>query len=285
MAGHSETHAFVATSSDLRHWRFSRAQDSLAGARLTAFTEWRGQWWASGTTEGANGLAVWSSRDGASWRIHRLGSMTSTGVGLSDIAVTSSRIVTVGYTHPDPNEPFGQVEIWSSSDGDEWERAGTDFVGALYAVAAADDGRFVAVGENEIEYGPIFTSPDGRTWTRIGFERDGPLGLQWVIHSPAGMTLAGKHNQLFRSFDGQTWRDVGAEFDGDVAGWDEVTWAGDRFVAFEGYHNIEGCCVWSFGSSDDGDAWSEHGVDAVRDDAVFRLEWTDLISRRSIDTR
>ncbi len=109
------------------------------------------------------GPPIWSSSDGATWRLEGPEAVTPRGDGWAWAMTTTvdGRIVAVGQggTHGDLPGPL----VWTSGDGQHWaahpirdQRSG----GTLLAVTRLASGGLVAVG-----YGAIWGSPDGIAWT------------------------------------------------------------------------------------------------------------------------
>lgn len=125
-----------------------------------------------------------------------------------------------------PNHAYPGVWFWSSSDGQTWSTTGETGSGLVRAYAF-DGAAGVAVGWGA-GGGVVWTSPDGRSWTRLAERKalqpsGGEVGLilEDVAHGPAGyvalgsvtlptqLTPSGFTNPtlsaLFWSPDGRTW--------------------------------------------------------------------------------
>lgn len=96
-----------------------------------------------------------------------------------------------------PNRPYPPVEFWTSSDGQGWSTSGESGTGEPRAFAFDQTGAGVAVGYGE-HGGAVWTSPDGRTWTRLPDPRvllpatgETELWLDTVTHGPAGYVAVG----------------------------------------------------------------------------------------------
>lgn len=177
---------------------------------------------------------VLTSADGQSWTRTAASDATDTGfylgtsgpeIGMFDVAAGDPGIVAIGYAA----RPNLQSTIWFSVDGSAWERIPLGLDGSGSTAASADrfavrvhavtwDGRsFVAVGEDRTEAGgsveqmlagtaraAVWTSLDGRTWTRVPhapvfdvgrfidtMEDPASGGMRDVMAGPAGLVAIG----------------------------------------------------------------------------------------------
>ena len=112
--------------------------------------------------------AVWHSSDGLAWERQQIvGEMDRIGGSFASVVGVASGWVAVGNAW---NGQEGQ--IWVSSDGADWELMDGDLGSAtLSDVSMGSDG-LIAVGTVDGPDGTydagIWTSPNGRTWQRIG---------------------------------------------------------------------------------------------------------------------
>lgn len=138
---------------------------------------------------------MWTSTDGHAWVRAPASDATNIGVhaattgpeiGMFDVAAGDPGIVAIGYAA----RPNLQATTWFSTDGTTWERiplglqppatspAGMN--GARVNAVTWDGVEFVLVGEDRSDWkgfgstlatakarAAVWTSPDGRTWTRV----------------------------------------------------------------------------------------------------------------------
>jgi hypothetical protein len=80
---------------------------------------------------------------------------------------------------------------------------------------------------------PIFTSPDGVTWTpRNSGTSNTLLGIAW---SGTQFVAIGIGGAILTSFDGQTWSPQNS---GTTFSLNGISWSGTQFVAVGGLGNI-----------------------------------------------
>ena len=202
---------------------------------------------------------VWTSVDGRTWVRAPASDATDIGayfgmsgpeIGMFDVAAGAPGVVAIGYAA----RPDLEATIWFSPDGVTWERIplvldalGTDaggFITPSRVNAVTWDGRsFVVVGEDRSKLtdvkslatakarAAVWTSPDGRTWTRAphtaaldvgGFidttEDPSTGGMRDVMASPNGLVAvgsvctnkpAGCEPAAWTSADAVTWERAG----------------------------------------------------------------------------
>ena len=161
------------------------------------------------------------------------------------VVATGDRLVAVG-DGCGPSLPECHMAIWTSDDGETWQRvpdtrqfdAGAytpSRQGELTDVVATDDG-LVAVGrsrEDGLRRAAVFRSDDGLRWTRSRDEASFQLGtMEAIVATPNGFVAVGNmlegteaHASAWTSPDGLAWVRTtgnGAAFDvggiGDVLG-------------------------------------------------------------------
>ena len=186
-------------SRDERTW--TRAGDPTSGedGRVVAIAAGPGGLVAVGTTGAlgkTTGSAAWRSMDGRTW----------TRVDDPDLAAGEIRSVTAGgpgYVAVGSDLGETTARVWLSADGSSWALApdadSLTFHGlgiTMSDVVAGPGGGLVAVGHflfgSQYGQGTAWTSPDGRTWTRMpdeaAFGQGEPLA---VIADGAGYVAAG----------------------------------------------------------------------------------------------
>jgi hypothetical protein len=114
--------------------------------------------------------------------------------------------------------------IWSSPDGDEWVRIGTEdeqLDDTYLSIVGTDGRRLIALGShapwpNEGRPGPnvAWLSDDGVTWARHDLEQTdlGRVDVDGIVGSASGFLAWGeqqdRHTLLLRSSDGLDWQAV-----------------------------------------------------------------------------
>ncbi len=175
---------------------------------------------------------VWTSTDGRAWTRAPASDATNIGayfattgpaIGMFDVAAGEPGIVAIGYAA----RPDLQATVWFSLDGASWERiplgleppaaSPSGLLGARVTAITWDGRQFVLVGEDRSTWNgdgttlamakaraAVWTSPDGRTWTRVPhdpvFEVGGFIdttedpvtgGMQGVTAGQAGLVAVG----------------------------------------------------------------------------------------------
>ena len=199
---------------------------------------------------------VWTSADGRAWTRTPASDATYIGVhfattgpaiGMFDVAAGEPGIVAIGYAA----RPDLQATVWFSPNGTSWERiplgleppatSPSGLLGARVSAVTWDGGQFVLVGEDRSGWNgdgatlaaakaraAAWTSPDGRTWTRVphnpvfevgGFtdtmEDPSSGGMADVIAGPDGLIATGSvcnaklvvgcQPAVWTSLDGTSW--------------------------------------------------------------------------------
>lgn len=200
--------------------------------------------------------AVWVSSDGETWS--RVDSPALGGPhaqGLEDVAIGPLGIVAVGW-----DSSAGDIDAaaWFSTDGITWEQVGgSGFVLEEHqearAVLATDQG-FVAAGFGVVGReadAAVWTSPDGRVWTRVDDPALGGVGTQRIsslVAGPHGLVAGGTNflpsefglynldARVWVSLDGSSWDPIDATAFGGP-GWqyiNTIVLGPDGFVAAGG---------------------------------------------------
>ena len=202
---------------------------------------------------------VWTSTDGHAWVRAPASDATNTGaylatsgpaIGMFDVAAGDPGIVAIGYAA----RPDLQATTWFSADGTTWERIplgleppatpASGLNGARVSAVAWDGRQFVIVGEDRSDWkgfgsplatakarAAVWTSPDGRSWTRVPhapvFEVGGFIdtmedpssgGMADVMAGPDGLiavgsvcntkAAAGCQPAVWTSPDGFSWEHI-----------------------------------------------------------------------------
>lgn len=197
----------VWTSSDGTTWR-RRVGAAVAGGRVNGLAADGDHWIAVGDLidrEGgeSRGGAIWTSRDGRSWRIGgelRLGEGT-----ISDVAVRDGTVIVVGFD-------VDGGRAWTGDPADLRPVRGQDFAAAEIQGVAATDGGFVALGRALGTMQPIaWTSGDGRDWDRTDlddavFAPDDQINdLAWIDGRLIAVGTSPEGGVVWTSDDGVTW--------------------------------------------------------------------------------
>jgi hypothetical protein len=204
-----------------------------------------------GCQDDACELPVWTSTDGTAWqrvpvsdalRTEMVTPTSGPELGMFDVAGGGPGVVAVGYAA----HPKMEAMAWFSPDGVTWERFALGAAGSTRVNAVTWDGRqFVVVGEDRSEWdgslknmakatarAAVWTSPDGRTWTRaphttaldVGdfidtMEDPSTGGMNDVVAGPAGLVAVGSvctadprgcKPMAWTSTDGTSWERAAA---------------------------------------------------------------------------
>jgi hypothetical protein len=228
--------AAIWTSVDGYTWsRVPHEDDVFGGAWIEAVTVGGPGLVAVGGTGGYNtgsDAAVWTSPDGFTWsRVPHDESVfgTDTGQFISDVTAGGPGLVAVGSgggIGPWDHNNGTHAAVWTSVDGTTWSRVPNDDAllatggnpAPMLSVAAGGPG-LVAVGPDNWTAGqartPVWTSPDGFTWTRVP-DDEAVRGVMFdVIAGGPGLIAVGSGGGTNRStpvvwtsVDGITWTPI-----------------------------------------------------------------------------
>ena len=228
--------AAVWTSVDGITWsRVPRNEEVFGGAWITSVTVGGPGLVAVGGTDGyfTDGDAVvWTSVDGITWSRVPHDENVFGGAGsqvINDVTVGGPGLVAVGNDGgigPWDNNADTNAAVWTSVDGITWSRVphdetvfGTGGNPSMLAVTVGGPG-LVAVGADylpsEAET-PVWTSPDGITWTRVPNDVGVFGGGAWIgsvteggpgLIAIGGMYGSGNKDVVWASVDGITWSRV-----------------------------------------------------------------------------
>lgn len=204
---------------------------------------------------------VQSSLDGVNWTAHVDFSWDRPCTSFGGVATDGRIVVAVGFACAETMGAYGTPMAYFSTDGAIWEPAVLPYVDwdAVNREELSDvtwDGRrFIAAGVSDCQ--PVlYTSPDGRQWSRT----PGVGGT--VAASGGGVALVGCWPRLWRSTDGEHWSESTLP---DGSWWfNDVEWVRDRFIAAWWYKGVL--------TSVDGATWSFH---ALATDATLTEVATD----------
>ncbi|MEE8407790.1 MAG: hypothetical protein V3S32_11660 [Acidimicrobiia bacterium] len=244
--------AAIWTSVDGDSWsRVPHDEEVFGGAWITSVTVGGPGLVAVGGTDGyfTDGDAVvWTSTDGITWsRVPHDetifgGPQRQT---MYDVVAGGPGLVAVGREgdeRPWDNSDDNAAAVWTSVDGITWNRVphdetvfGTGGNPVMLSVTAGGPG-LVAVGADywpsERAETPVWTSPDGFTWTRVPDDESFRGSMNGVTAGGSGLVAVGAEGMVWTSADGITWSRV--PNDDAVFGSDwvfRVTFGGPGFVA------------------------------------------------------
>jgi hypothetical protein len=204
-------------------------------------------WSAAGAV--AVGDGIWFSPDGNSWRSvldpRELGGRPGGQEGQLDALTPFGRGFVAAGQAVDPASGQAVAAVWTSPDGTSWTRARdvdlepptpaipagntTPVRGSIRSIARGGPG-LVAVGGvfagtfvDGTLVGPpsepaVWTSPDGRTWTRADVSASFGSGavaltLNSAVASRGAVVVSAQENggtRFFSSLDGRRWRSLGS---------------------------------------------------------------------------
>lgn len=225
---------------------------------------------------------VWTSVDGAAWRISAGGAPFALGA-IAGAAESSDHVVAVGTRHlPDEGAPEPNLHgaVWTSPDGGSWELIRDTPI--FESIVATADG-FVAVS-NTRAFPEIWRSESGRTWELVAGQEvlgngrvdrllmtdDGLLAVGWSINPYADLALEQDVHApaaIWRSPDGRAWSRLPADPALASSRILNVAAAGGRLLAVGSDTVLERSVAWT---STDAAAWDRVDVPSL-DGAVIRL--------------
>jgi len=182
---------------------------------------------AVGGTEGywTDGDAVvWTSVDGITWSRVPHDETVFGGVDsqvINDVTVGGPGLVAVGQDGgigPWDHNADTNAAVWTSVDGINWSRVphdetvfGTGGNPSMLGVTVGGPG-LVAVGADYHPSGlaetPVWTSPDGITWTRVPDDEAVRGSMTGVTAGGSGLVAVGAEAMVWTSVDGITWSRV-----------------------------------------------------------------------------
>lgn len=235
----------------------------FGGVGLAAVTSARGSGYVAigdpFTSEAPDGTPrhpnAWTSTDGRAWlRLPDSQAFVSSRTFweeiVTDIVPAGEGFIAVGMEQQDDGSA-ADAAAWYSPDGRTWTRAKVpDGIGRTMDQVVATDHGFVAIGETEYSFhagfgggAAIWTSPDGRTWTRAHDKRTPPRGtaLRNVVEGATGFLATARFEYsegytkplppvtagIWRSTDAIHWEPI----PGSPLGVAQVVRASDGFVA------------------------------------------------------
>ena len=198
--------------------------------------------------------AAWISEDGAAWR-HVADSPELDGGQMIDVIATENGFVAVGGIIA-----ADAAAVWTSPDGEVWQRAGADAPdfehASMWAVSEGGPG-YVAVGwrRNPEPDLAVWTSGDGDDWTltpelpgAAGFQGRAIAGIDGELVI-VGDLVGGGEAAVWRSADGTTWERVASDTFAEASMTDTVV--SDGGLVAVGSH-LDDAAVWT---SADGSSW------------------------------
>jgi hypothetical protein len=228
--GSFNVNAVIWTSVDGYTWsRVPHDESVFGGAFIEAVTVGGPGLVAVGGTGGYNtdgDAVVWTSVDGVTWsRVPHDESVFGgvNGQFMSNVTVGGPGLVAVGSgggIGPWDHSVDTHAAVWTSVDGTTWSRVPDDDalldIGATMMSVAAGGPGLVAVGSDwwppDRARTPVWTSPDGITWTRVP-DDEAVRGVMFdVIAGGPGLVAVGcvcgtvgEGSVVWTSVDGITW--------------------------------------------------------------------------------
>ena len=218
--------AAIWTSVDGDTWlRVPHDEEVFGGAWITSVTAGGPGLVAVGGTDGyfTDGDAVvWTSADGITWSRVPHDEEVFGGEEaqvINDVTVGGPGLVAVGHDGgigPWDNNADTTAAVWTSVDGANWTRVphdetvfGTGGNPSMLAVTAGGPG-LVAVGADYagLSETPVWTSPDGITWTRVPDDETVRGSMTSVAAGASGLVAVGAQATVWTSVDGITWSRV-----------------------------------------------------------------------------
>jgi hypothetical protein len=165
-------------SADGRAWSEPASAEPMRNAYLGPLV-------ADGETVIAGGQSVWQSTDGGStWaEVVQAG---AENWAMNDLRVFDGRFVAAGLVGSGFGVP-SETAMWSSTDGENWERIALDGDAAT-SMAPLPDGRLLAIGEGDNAL-LAWVSPDGVAWEPIAIE--GRCCITDLAATPTGVVGVG----------------------------------------------------------------------------------------------
>ncbi len=168
--------------------------------------------------------AVWTSVDGITWSRAPHDETVFGGEDsqvIIDVTVGGPGLVAVGRDGgigPWDNNADTNAAVWTSVDGITWSRVphdetvfGTGGNPSMLGVTVGGPG-LVAVGADywpsTLTETPVWTSPDGITWTRVPDDETVRGSIAAVIVGGPGLVAVGDEGKVWTSVDGITWSRV-----------------------------------------------------------------------------
>lgn len=151
---------------------------------------------------------VYVSEDGVTWNAFAIDTVRPTG--FTEFIVVDERLM--GFAWPGP--------AYQTSDGKNWTRMGSGFLGQLYAVAKGQNG-FVAVGHE----GVVMTSLNAVQWTQQPSITK--AHLHKVIWARDRYYALSDYGSVFTSVNGREWQEKPTGFGVRL---NSILWTGKEFV-------------------------------------------------------
>jgi hypothetical protein len=142
---------------------------------------------AVGGSSNSDTAAVWTSKDGLTWKRVRGPASVFRGAVMYAVTTGGPGLVAFGGSYDHPNS----TAVWTSEDGLMWKRVhgnGSTFDSASVSDVVAGGPGLVAVGDEITDpyenpgdrvgdniYATVWTSEDGSTWTRKSTEHYGGM--------------------------------------------------------------------------------------------------------------
>ena len=232
---------------------------------------------------GSSPLA-WTSSDGSSWQSHPVTTLPDDGIAerMTAVIATPSGYLAGGSVGPELSDRHAR--FWQSTDGASWTPVADNpkaFADAEVRAIASFGSGYVAIGSvgnvQRISGSVAWTSPDGRTWTRVDDPAFRASRAVALAEAPFGGLVAvgsdlDKHEaRAWLSADGRSWTLAPAEpsrqFNGTILMAD-VAVVGDELIAVGKYAPLQRSTAISWVSRD-GRHWEQGRSAAVQEQAEF----------------
>ncbi len=198
----------VYKSSDGKTWTRVRADGAASGftkRKSSAAVFFKDKLWVLGgrAAVGAH-TDVWSSADGISWTLATANAGWRPRWEFDAVVFQEKMWVVGGVTYERGSGNLAATGVWSSADGQSWNKEGNLPVGVMQHATETFNGRLWVIGgldRNERHTGGrIWFSKDGQNWAEAGVLNSN-VNKSWDFYSSAVF-----QGNLYFVSDGQLWK-------------------------------------------------------------------------------